>query len=194
MAQTLINDFNAHTEGWCIYDYEADAAGKQDNRFPPVTWERSGGIEDSGYVWADDSRWTIDTPERPHSILAFIIYRRWIGGGSLDLRDADISVYLRGVDLDLKGAECYFWVNKPGTRWHLTKSPLYVSTDGWASQPNTFELTNDESLWHRSWQPKKASLDEVLANCISYGFSFVGFTEKVTGRFCMDELRIAMQH
>ena len=188
MPNVLRNSFNADAEGWCIYDYEADAVGRENERFLPVTWEKSGGMNNTGYVWADDSRWTIDTPEQPHSILSFIIYRKWLQEGSLDLRDAAVSVYLRGDNLDLKGAKCYFWVNKPGTRWHLTKHPLVVTAGTWSPEPNKFVLKNDEVLWHRSWQPKKASLNDVLAECISYGFSFVGFSEKVTGKFAMDEL------
>ena len=60
---------------------------------------KAGGVRDSGYIWADDSRWRIDTPENPHSILAFIIYRGWVGGKALDLRGAKLSVYQRGDKL-----------------------------------------------------------------------------------------------
>ena len=40
----------------------------------------------------------------------------------LDLRGAEVSVYLRGDDLDLKGAKCYFWALAGGTRWQDRKS------------------------------------------------------------------------
>jgi hypothetical protein len=69
---------------------------------------------------------------------------------------------------------------------------LTVEADAWGTK-QTFVLTNDESLWHRSWarNPNNpASLDRVLSSVDSYGFSFVGFSEEVTGRFAMDELEI----
>ncbi len=85
----------------------------------------------SGYVWADDSQWRIDTPESPNSILAFIIYRSWVNAPPLDLREAEVSVYLRGDHLDLKGAQCYFWAldQEIGTRWHYVSQPLTVNQD-----------------------------------------------------------------
>jgi len=189
----IVNDFNKDREGWQIYDYNG---GQPDggNVFFPATWERSGGVQDSGYIWGDDSRWRIDTPENPNSILAFIIYRAWVGGKPLDLRRCKVSVCLRGDKLDLKGAKCYFWVlsNDRGTRWHYYDEPLRIPDGKW-SDKQTIVLKNEEKLWHRSWSrypDKPASLDEVLSGCDSYGFSFVGFSEKVTGRLAMDQFEI----
>src|SRR5688500_13382153 len=101
----LTTDFNKDRAGWQIYDYNGGKAGGG-NVFFPATGEKSGGVGDSGYVWADDARWRIDTPEDPHSILAFIIYRSWVGGQALDLRGANLSVHLRGDKLELRGAKC----------------------------------------------------------------------------------------
>jgi hypothetical protein len=112
------------------------------------------------------------------------------------LRDAEASVYLRGDDLQLHGARCYFWALAGGTRWHYWGSPLAISHDGWGAEPCRFTLRNDESLWHLSWAGNPASarpLDQVLAHVESYGFSFVGFTREVSGRLCMDELRIGRE-
>ena len=67
----------------------------------------------------------------------------------------------RGDDLDLKGAECYFWVHSGGTRWHYTGRPLKIHHGEWGP-PEHFVLVNDESLWHRSWAPSRASLDALL--------------------------------
>ena len=192
----VVNTFKADAEGWQVYDYNGGADGGG-NAFYPVTWKKSGGVEDSGYVWADDSRWRIDTPEKPHSILAFIIYRVWVKAGELDLRDAELSVHLRGDKLDLKGAKCNFWAfdRENGTRWHFTGKPLKVSEGRWGER-QTLVLKNDESLWHRSWSRNPedpASLDHVLGSCDSYGFSFVGFSEEVTGKLSMDEFRIRLQ-
>ena len=107
---------------------------------------------------------------------------------ALDLRDARVSVHLRGDDLDLKGAQCYFWVHSGGTRWHYTGRPLKIHHGEWGP-PEHFVLVNDESLWHRSWAPSRASLDALLKKSASYGFSFVGFSEEVTGQALHGPLR-----
>jgi hypothetical protein len=192
--RVLRNHFDDGAEGWQIYDYDGGHAG---NVFYPVTWGRTGGVDDSGYVWADDSRWRIDTPETPNSILAFIFSPSWVKGDPLDLRDAKVSVYLRGDGLDLKWAKVYFWAfdQEIGTRWHYTAEPLEVTEGAWGKKL-TFTLRNDEKAWSRSWardpgQP--ASLEQVLSDTDGYGFSFVGFDGEVTGKFSMDELDIQLR-
>ena len=86
-TRARINTFDAGRESWQIYDYTG-GSGNQ-NVFYLTSWEERGGVGDSGYVWADDSRWRIDTPEDPHSILPLILYHRWIAedleeGGEYD--------------------------------------------------------------------------------------------------------------
>jgi hypothetical protein len=51
-----VNDFNKGREGWQVYDYNGGKPGGG-NVFFPATWERTGGVGNSGYIWADDSRW-----------------------------------------------------------------------------------------------------------------------------------------
>jgi len=203
-GRTLLSSFERTPEGWHVYDYNGGIDGGG-NVFYPVTWQKTGGVGNSGFVWADDSRWRIDLPEQPNSILAFILYRRWAPGdqpftvktspgGELDLRNAEVSVYLRGDGLDLKGAKCYFWVfsSNGSARWHFISSPLEVSSGKWGS-PQRFVLKNDETLWHRTWSPSRpVSLDEVLSKGNSSGFSFLGFSGEVTGRISMDELAIKL--
>ncbi|MDE2929040.1 MAG: hypothetical protein OXT71_21850 [Acidobacteriota bacterium] len=179
------------SEGWHSYDYDGGIESGPD-LFHPVSWEPRGGAFGSGYIWTDDSRWRIDTPEQPNSILALIFYRRWVGGPKLDLRGARISVNLRGDDLDLKGAQCYFWAHIRNNRWHFTDQPIPISQGSWGRR-HTFVLENDETKWTRTWAwTGPASLDRVLRECVSYGFSFIGFPEgeEVTGRLSMDVLRI----
>jgi hypothetical protein len=191
-----IDSFNANSENWFIYDYNGGVTGGG-NVFYPSTWSNTGGVDDSGYVWGDDSQWRIDTPEAPNSILSFITYREWLGKEPLDLRDAQVSVYLRGDGLDLKGAKVYFWVvaNDRGARYHLDSHPLQVTDTGWG-QPLSFDLPTNESLWHNSWQRNPgdpASLMDVLSAVDSYGFSFIGFPNgvEVIGKFAMDEMTIS---
>ena len=192
----LLNSFNSDREGWQAYDYNGGIAGGG-NVFYPLNWEKAGGVNTSGYVWADDSQWRIDTPESPNSILAFIIYRKWVSGLALDLREAEVSVFLRGDGLNLKGGRCYFWAldQESGTRWHYTSQPLEVTQGRWG-EPLRFRLKNQESLWHRTWArtpSNPASLDEVLRTCDSYGFSFLNFSGEVTGKLSMDELAIRLK-
>jgi hypothetical protein len=191
---TVVNAFDKNREGWQVYDYNGGAGAE--NKFFPASWERAGGFADSGYIWADDSRWRIDTPETPHSILALILYRSWVGSEALNLRDATLSVCLRGDELNLHGAQCYFWVldQEKGTRWHCKGQPLTIGVGRW-EEPQRIVLTPDEKLWYRSWTrnvDNAASLKETLGSCDSYGFSFVGFEEEVTGRLSMDELKFEL--
>ncbi|NUQ65715.1 MAG: hypothetical protein HUU20_24865 [Pirellulales bacterium] len=205
----IVNTFDQGRESWQIYDYNGGIAGGGNVFFLP-TWEKTGGVNDSGCIWADDSRWRIDTPENPHSILAFILYHHWITldekepgrttprpttyvpEGRLDMRNAEISVRLRGDGLDLKGAKCYFWVMGGPGRWHYTARPLKISEGAWGPE-ECFVLPNDESQWHFSWPPGGGNLNEALKTSHSCGFSFVGFSDEVTGKFSMDEFRVRLR-
>jgi hypothetical protein len=194
-AAPVVYHFDASAEGWQVYDYNGGISGGG-NVFLPVAWEATGGAKDSGYVWADDSKWRIDTPEIPHQIFAYVIYWTWpgCGGGTLDLREAEVSMYLRGEALDLKGGKCLFWVfnSGNGTRWEYTGTPLEVSVGAWG-EPQRIVLRNDESLWQRTWSrhpDKPASLDFVLSHGDSYGLAFAGFSAEVTGKLALDELTL----
>ena len=194
------NSFALGPEGWHSYDYHGSIVAGS-GIFVLTTWERKGGVDNSGFVWADQSRWSADVPERPISILALIHYRGWVGLEPVDLRQAEVSVYLRGYDLQLYGAECFFWVHAPGVRWHYSGRPIPITHGDWAPQPSRFLLENDESLWnrsyssaefqHRSYAEDGPRLDDVLGEVHSYGFSLIGFDREVQGRLAMDEFAIA---
>ena len=191
------NTFDKGPEGWCSYDYHWSIVAKGTNIFILTTWQPRGGVKDSGYIWCDETRWSADTPENPVSILAFITYVNWTGGERMDLRDAEVSFYLRGDGLQLHGAKAYFWVLNPGNRWHMTSQPLAISEDRWADQPNRIVLRNDESLWHQSWAgdppSKPRPLDAVLADVESYGISLVGFGQEPQGKLSLDEFAIRLR-
>ena len=187
------NSFAKGPESWCSYDYHASMVAGGTNIFILATWERRGGIDGSGYVWTDHRRWSADTPEKPLSILPFLFYRSWANAEPIDLRQAEVSVYLRGDGLQRDGAQCFFWVHGSGTRWHCTGQPLAIADDRWSAEPCRVALRNDEALWHRSWSadPENPTpLDQALGRAQSYGFSFVGFSSEVSGRLCMDEFEI----
>lgn len=188
------NRFEKGPEGWCSYDYHASIVAGGHNVFVLATWEGQGGVDNSGYVWTDHTRWSADTPERPLSILPLLFYRGWVGADPMNLRECEVSVYLRGDDLRLDGADCFFWVHGLGTRWHYTAQPLTTPNGCWSREPQRFVLRADEALWHRSWSrdpADAASLARLLGRVESYGFSFVGFSAEVSGRLSMDEFEIS---
>ena len=187
------NTFAKGPEGWCSYDYHASIVSGGSNIFVLATWKKEGGVDDSGFIWVDHTRWSADTPEKPLSILPLIFYRSWIDKGPVDLRDAQVSVFLRGDDLELDGARCLFWVHGTGGRWHLNSTPLDISKGKWPEKPLSFSLPNDEALWHHSWprDPLRSKpLSEILGCALSYGFSFVGFSSEVGGRLSMGRFEI----
>jgi hypothetical protein len=189
----IYNTFSIGPEAWCSYDYHHSMVSGGQNIFILTTWSPEGGVNNSGHVWTDHTRWSADTPEKPLSILPLLFYRRWVNLGPVDLRNAEVSVYLRGDHLKMDGAQCYFWTHSAHTRWHYTAGPLTISDGCWASEPLHFVLENDESRWHHSWSIDRnnpARLDTALSRAESYGFSFTGFSSEVTGRLSMDEFTI----
>jgi hypothetical protein len=194
-SMMIKNSFDQGPEGWCSYDYHWSIVAKGRNIFILTTWESSGGVNNSGYVWCDETRWSADTPESPVSLLPFIFYTHWVGLKPLDLREARVSLYLRGDGLQLHGSKCYFWVLSRHCRWHFTSHPLSISEGVWAGKPNVLTLRNDESLWHCSWSLDPANpqaLKDVLADARSYGISLVGFGQEPRGKFSMDEFEIRL--
>ncbi|MEW6501137.1 MAG: hypothetical protein ACOY8P_09560 [Thermodesulfobacteriota bacterium] len=172
---------------WKSYEYFEGG-----HNYPEVRYEPAGGPEGQPCIWADDSLWTIDTPEQPHSILFLLHYRFWDYEAPADLREMTLRCRLRGENLKLHGAKVSFWVVTYGpaaTRWHYAAEPLPVSHEKWGD-PVTVTLRNDPALWHRSFAaaPDKANnLNQTLGACFSCGFAFVGFSEKVTGRIALSE-------
>ncbi len=179
------------TSKWSSYNY----LGEGRHEYCPCHYSEEGGVNNAAYVTVDDSLWTIDTPESPHSILALIIPSLLdITLPPLDLRDARISFYLRGDELQLHGASCYFWVVTflpATTRWHYTRYPLQIPEGQW-SELQELTLNPQEELWHCSFSfaDPRIPLDETLEICTSFGFSFVGFSEKVTGKLSLSEFTI----
>ena len=187
----VVNTFADGPEGWCSYEYHASMIAGA-NYFVLTTWAANGGVGDSGYVWADHTRWSTDAPERPVSILPLILYRNWVGEPPIDLRGTELSVHLRGDGLKLGDAECYFWAHTSGTRWHCRGRPVKIADGQWEA-PSRIVIEADDSLWYRSWvrDPEiMAELNTVLGSAGSYGFSFVNYGGEVTGKLSMGSFEI----
>ncbi|MBM3933102.1 MAG: hypothetical protein FJ319_02180 [SAR202 cluster bacterium] len=192
----ISHTFDKSAEAWHTYDYHWSMVAKRENIFILATHQKAGGVNGGGYIWTDESRWSTDSPEEPVSILALLNYSSWLGHDNLDLRNAVVSVYLRGDGLALDNAKCYFWAHVSGTRWHYTSHPLSISHGRWADNPNVFALSPDKAKWHNSWarDPARATpLESTLAKCESFGFSFVGFKSEPTGKFSMDEFALQLR-
>jgi len=178
---------------WKSYEYFEGGHNYRDIRY-----QDDGGPDGSPCVWADDSLWTIDTPENPRSILFLLQYRFWNNEPPLDLRGAELQFRLRGDNLALHGAQCYFWAvtyAPSATRWHCTGKPIPISHGRW-EEPVVLRLEDDPAQWHCSFASDPAcqqDLEQTLATCFSYGFSWVGFSRKVTGRVGLSDFRL-LQH
>jgi len=133
---TVRNSFAKGPEGWCSYDYHAAILSGWRETFILSTWRPRHGPKQANCVTVDHHQWSADTPEQPVSIQALIHYRNWTDLEPLDLRGADLSVYLRGDELKTDGAACYFWVNTTMNRWHLTSQPLRIGTGSTATDCN----------------------------------------------------------
>lgn len=187
------NCFDNGPESWCSYDYHGSMVADGVNIFILATWSSDGGPDGTPCVWTDHRRWSADTPEKPLSILPLLHYRSWVDAGPVDLGNAEMSAWLRGDDLMLDGACCYFWVHAAGTRWHLIGQPLDIADGVWIRQQVSLRPAGQE--WHCSWSidpDRPTPLPEVLGAVHSYGFSFVGFSRQVTGRLSLAgfELRL----
>jgi hypothetical protein len=194
MNTPIQNRFAKGPEGWCSYDYHASMVSNGTNIFVLATWVQGGGPAGGNYIWTDHRRWSADTPEKPLSILPLLFYRSWIDADPIDLREGELTVSLRGYDLNLDGAKCFFWVHAGNTRWHFVAQPLPIAVGGLALQPQRLVLRADPAHWHRSWTQDEAtalSLAQTLQDARSYGFSFTGFSSEVTGRLALGAFSIA---
>ncbi len=195
MSQNPIvhNTFAKGPDAWAAYDYHASmiAGGRNIFIYPTKATDPATG---RNYIWVDHVRWSADTPENPLSILPLLHYRSWMNLDPIDLRNAQVSVYLRGDDLNLNTAHCLFWVHYNGGRWHLDSQHLPITPNAWSKDPVIINLPNNEKKWHHSWPRNQNSgtLEKALANAESYGFSFIGFGAEVTGKFCISDFKIIL--
>lgn len=168
---------------WSAYDYNG-GMNSENNVFYPVT-------RLPGEFLVDSSRWRIDTPETPDTVLAMLTYPSWADSNitTMNLGFVEAKFKLKGTNLDLKGGQVYFWVvaNALGGgvgRWHKTSQPLDVGNGVWGAE-NVVDI-GPAAGWQKTWQSGTATspyFDKVL----SWGISFMGFANGVnpTGALSM---------
>jgi hypothetical protein len=184
-------EFEEGADLWVSYD---DNGGSRPgaNVFYPASWSPGGGVRDTGYIWADGSRWRIDAPENPDSILALLTYPGWIDRlySALDLSNTVARFYLRGDGLELHGAQAFFWVLDENGRWYRHLQPLVIGESEWAE--NGISLSTRESDWENTWARDNIVRPLDLTKVVSYGIAFRGFplAQKVQGELGLDEFEI----
>lgn len=180
-------DFKDWPEFWVSYEDQP----YRGNIFYPLSHTQED--INTGYVWSDDSRWRIDAPETPNSILAMLVYFKWMNrqdivssrSQTFDFSGKQIQFGLRGDNLDLKGGHCHFWVENEYGRWHRTANNLVIGTTSWENQSITLDAT--PANWTRTYDRYGTSPSLNLSIISSWGFSFIGFPRgvPVTGKFML---------
>ena len=92
--------------------------------------------------------------------------------------------------MDLKGADCFFWVENNDGRWHRTANPLAIGNGEWEDNIITLDATPGSWTCTYDRNGNDPSLD--LTKITSFGFSFIGFPlgDKVTGLLKLDHFYI----
>lgn len=187
----------------------------------PLGWEaqREGR---GGYAYSE-SPWYFDDNhgEFMWLHLAFFVNRSEdIGLAGQDLREAVITLTLRGTDLALKGTELYFWIQGWGSadpskagramrNWALSSEPIVDELLDGDWHERSICLTNDEDRWsfmgllngglarrlliHQSLSSGQGSLDAILGSThVNLGFLLCGVdpVDPPTGRLDIDEICI----
>ena len=187
----------------------------------PLGWRRTGGRR--GPFAYCEPPWYFDDNhgEFLWLYLAFFVNRsELIGLAGRDLRDAQITLSLRGRQFDPKGTELFFWIQgrPPEGRgypsqglfnWALTSQPVTSAlTDGqWHEQ--TVTLANDGSRWTfmghlrgglarrievvQELTAGAGALDSILGGThVNFGFLLCGVdpNDAPAGRIELDEITI----
>lgn len=183
------NDFSDGPQGWASYYYWTNG-----NVFYPLTHDETGGHGGAAAVWADDSMWTIDTPESPHSVLALLSYHRWHFPAEQFFNPSSRTMRfrLRGENLDLKGGHIRPWLLDLYGRWWKTQNqPVLVAPEGqWSDVQEVVIGTYLD--WTRSFEISPPPIHAVYTDLIqSWGIGFRGFSAKPTGRIGLCEFSIS---
>ena len=182
----------------------------------PLKWSAKGG-HSGGFAYTEPPWYFDDNHGEFYWLyLIFVAYSNDAGLAGADLRDAEVSFYLRGRDPDLKGSRLFFWIQGPGhegdsnRNWALTSIPWdrILLDGGW--QEVRFKLPNDESRWSfmghtngglarrirvtQSMASGKGTLDPILARThVDWGMLLCGIdpNDPPQGKIDLDEFVLA---
>ncbi len=159
----------------------------------PLTHERA-----SDSVFTDDSRWRVDAPETPNSMLIMLVYWKWLvrqdivvsRDPTINLANKRVYYSLKGLNLDMKGGNCYFWIETAAGRWHKTATPVIPGVGVYNG--SSVDLTTNPADWTRTYDRYQTNPPLNLASVTSFGFSFIGFPRDnpCTGQLHMDYFAI----
>lgn len=185
-------EFDEWNGRWATYQ---DAYGRG-NVFFPMSHSAIGGSDGNGFIWTDDSRWIIDPPEQPNSVLISLLYWRWLFSPEyagrhefasvVDLSDTILEVDLRGHELGMRQSKLTFWILCGGARWHLASQSLVAGASNW--HRNRVELPADPAAWSLSWARGGEQVSFCIDKVESFGFALRGFgrDETPSGRLDID--------
>jgi hypothetical protein len=166
------------------------------NVFWPVSVSHTDGSggRDTSYCWVDDSRFLVDAPESPNSVLWAVLYWRDVirsdrvqRSGGLNVRNHYFNVDLRIKALDLRGGSIHAWIENADGRWHQTLQPLQAGIT-WTS--NRVLMTDTENEWVNTYDRNGTNPAVSLDNVTSFGMSFLYFPrdDAPTGRIEFDNV------
>lgn len=178
---SINTDFHDWNNQWVSYGYDVN---NHFNTFYPYSMGHN-------YGWVDDSRWGLDTPEYPQSVLFAMNYMRWISDGKykyIDLSNTTMTVDLDLSGVDLKGGKVDFWVvaaDKHGHgRYHDFAQPLHDGHN---------EIKLKFRYFENSWLDGNRARGSVILDPTkieSWGFSFTGFESVPTGVVKMTNFKL----
>jgi hypothetical protein len=189
---TWQQDFAEGHDYWSAYPYNAGMP-HWGNVFYPATHFSDG------YIVTDASRWAIDTPEDPDSVLAMLTYPSWIDPAltTMNLGGSVVSFDLMGLDLNLRGGHAFFWVvaGSPqgiDARWYKKVDPLVIGDGVWGARNLvTVDVWPD---WTKSWDGGYGVTAPYFDKVKSWGIGFVGFPEgdMPSGALALRDFKIAV--
>jgi len=180
--------FETGADYWISYDYNADRA-TYENVFYAASWASQGGSDGGGFIFADDSRWRIDTPETPALVFPLAIRSEWLDPryNHLDFDGHTASFDLKATNLDLKGGQAYLYVYDTHGRVVKFDQPLLIENGLWVHNQVTIGSLNDDA-WDVTFLPNPGLID--ATKIASWGIAFAGFTEEPTGILALDQFSI----
>lgn len=188
------NDFASDNQQWCSYDYDGGEPGSG-NWFYPASWRADGGPDGGPHIFTDDSRWRIDTPENPPSVLALMLHW-WNGPGPpawgspwsfQNWAYCVVDLYVR-VDTGFNafGGYMYLWCLDNSGRWYRRKGSAAIVNriplnETWTNVRIPVGPYNTN--WEQSFD-SSLGVNPTLRRpqaIVQFGLGIIGFSQKPEG-------------